>query len=248
MQWPKSKFDKAVTFILVLLNLPTIDPPTNDQPTTDHLSTDPPTHWQPTHRPTDAITTVYLKDLKIAIYSLYRIQTQLLRYKTLLRCIIFKIFDLFASIKKHSEELIMVIFFRFKLYKRMKISIRPGSFIKRHTSGTSSDNEWQQMTTSDNEWYNDWQRMTMSDNEWQRMTTSDHEWCNKWQRMTRSNKTSDNKWQQIAMSGSKWQQWYNQWKRHSTLQGMDECRHFNDKNRYITTSRDGWLQLEWLNK
>ena len=224
MQWPKSKFDKAVTFILVLLNLPTIDPPTNDQPTTDHLSTDPPTHWQPTHRPTDAITTVYLKDLKIAIYSLYRIQTQLLRYKTLLRCIIFKIFDLFASIKKHSEELIMVIFFRFKLYKRMEISIRPGSFIKRHTSGTSSDNEWQQMTTSDNEWYNDWQRMT------------------------RSNTTSDNEWQQIAMSGSKWQQWYNQWKRHSTLQGMDEYRHFNDKNRYITTSRDGWLQLEWLNK
>ena len=224
MQWPKSKFDKAVTFILVLLNLPTIDPPTNDQPTTDHLSTDPPTHWQPTHRPTDAITTVYLKDLKIAIYSLYRIQTQLLRYKTLLWCIIFKIFDLFASIKKHSEELIMVIFFRFKLYKRMEISIRPGSFIKRHTSGTSSDNEWQQMTTSDNEWYNDWQRMT------------------------RSNTTSDNEWQQIAMSGSKWQQWYNQWKRHSTLQGMDECRHFNDKNRYITTSRDGWLQLEWLNK
>ena len=224
MQWPKSKFDKAVTFILVLLNLPTINPPTNDQPTTDHLSTDPPTHWQPTHRPTDAITTVYLKDLKIAIYSLYRIQTQLLRYKTLLRCIIFKIFDLFASIKKHSEELIMVIFFRFKLYKRMEISIRPGSFIKRHTSGTSSDNEWQQMTTSDNEWYNDWQRMT------------------------RSNTTSDNEWQQIAMSGSKWQQWYNQWKRHSTLQGMDECRHFNGKNRCITTSRDGWLQLEWLNK
>ena len=224
MQWPKSKFDKAVTFILVLLNLPTIDPPTNDQPTTDHLSTDPPTHWQPTHRQTDAITTVYLKDLKIAIYSLYRIQTQLLRYKTLLWCIIFKIFDLFASIKKHSEELIMVIFFRFKLYKRMEISIRPGSFIKRHTSGTSSDNEWQQMTTSDNEWYNDWQRMT------------------------RSNTTSDNEWQQIAMSGSKWQQWYNQWKRHSTLQGMDEYRHFNDKNRYITTSRDGWLQLEWLNK
>ena len=183
-----------------------------------------PTTYPPTHRPTDTITTVYLKDLKIAIYSLYRIQTQLLRYKTLLRCIIFKIFDLFASIKKHSEELIMVIFFRFKLYKRMEISIRPGSFIKRHTSGTSSDNEWQQMTTSDNEWYNDWQRMT------------------------RSNTTSDNEWQQIAMSGSKWQQWYNQWKRHSTLQGMDECRHFNDKNRYITTSRDGWLQLEWLNK
>ena len=68
-------------------------------------------------------------------------QTQLLRYKTLLRCIIFEIFDLFSSIKKHTKELIMVIFFRFKLYKRKEIFIRPGSFIKRQTSGTSSDNE-----------------------------------------------------------------------------------------------------------
>ena len=33
------------------------------------------------------------------------------------------------------------------------------SFIKRQTSGTSSDNEWQQMTTSDNEWYIEWQRV-----------------------------------------------------------------------------------------
>ena len=32
----------------------------------------------------------------------------------------YKIFDLLASIKKHTEELIMVIF-RFKLYKRMEI-------------------------------------------------------------------------------------------------------------------------------
>ena len=29
---------------------------------------------------------------------------------------------------------------------------------------------------------------------------------------------------------------------------MDDCRAFNDKDRYTTTSRAGWLQLEWLNK
>ena len=40
------------------------------------------------------------------------------------------------------------------------------SFIKRQTSATSSDNEWQRMTTSDNEWYNEWQRITTSDNKW----------------------------------------------------------------------------------
>ena len=42
---------------------------------------------------------------------------------------------------------------------------------KKQTSGTSSDNEWQRMTTSD----------TCG-------TTSDNEWCIKWQRVT----TSDN--------------------------------------------------------
>ena len=112
------------------------------------------------------------------------------------------------------------------------------SFRKRQKSGTWSDNEWQQMTTSDNEWYN----------EWQQMTTSDNEWYNEWQKVTTSDTTSDNEWQQMAMSDSEWQQWYNEWKRHSTLQRMDDCRPFNDKNRYTTTSRDGWLQLEWLNK
>ena len=29
---------------------------------------------------------------------------------------------------------------------------------------------------------------------------------------------------------------------------MDDCHAFSDKNRYTTISRDGWLQLEWLNK
>ena len=28
-------------------------------------------------------------------------------------------------------------------------------FIKRQTSGTSSDNEWQQVTMNDDEWYNE---------------------------------------------------------------------------------------------
>ena len=107
------------------------------------------------------------------------------------------------------------------------------------TSGTTSDNEWQRVTTSDNEW----QQVITNDNEWQRV-----EWNNKWQRVAVSNTTSDNEWQQMAMSDSKWQQWYNVWKRHSTLQRMDDCRAFNEKNRYTTTSRDVWLQLEWLNK
>ena len=145
------------------------------------------------------------------------------------------------------------------------------SFINRQMSGTSSDNEWQRVTTSgttsDNKWQrvvqrvttndSEWQLVTTngttSDNEWQRVTTNDNEWQrvewnNKWQRVAVSNTTSDNEWQQMAMSDSKWQQWYNVWKRHSTLQRMDDCRAFNEKNRYTTTSRDVWLQLEWLNK
>ena len=121
---------------------------------------------------------------------------------------------------------------------------------------TINDNEWQPMaqwvttsgTASDNEWYNEWQRMTTSTtsvNEW-RVTTSG----TASDKMTASNTTSDNEWQQMAMSDNAWQQWYNEWTRHSTLQRMDDCRAviFNDKNIYTTTSRDGWLQLEWLNK
>ena len=130
-----------------------------------------------------------------------------------------------------------------------EISIKKRSFIKRQTSVTSSDNEWQRMTTRDNEWYNEWQRMTTSDSEWQRMVqrittsgaTSDKEWQRVIQRVTASDK-------QIVMSDSEWQQWYNQWKLQSTLQRMNDYRLFNDKNKYTTTSRDGWLQLEWLNK
>ena len=60
------------------------------------------------------------------------------------------------------------------------------SFVKRQTSGTSSDSEWQGMKTSDNEWYNEWQGVTTNDNEWQRVV----------QQVTKS----DNEWQQIARS------------------------------------------------
>ena len=87
------------------------------------------------------------------------------------------------------------------------------------------------MTTSDNEWYN----------EWQRMTTSDNEWYNEWQRVA----GSDNKWQLVTVSDS------------SGTTNKIGTVHFKKwiisilsmtKIRYTTTSRDGSLQLEWLNK
>ena len=116
--------------------------------------------------------------------------------------------------------------------------------------------EWQRVTTNDDEWQRVVQRVTTNDttsgNEWQRMikggTTSDNEWHNEWKRVTMSDTTSDNKWQQMTMSGSEWQQWHNELKRHSTLERMDDCHPFNNKNRYTTTSKHGWLQLKWLNK
>ena len=113
--------------------------------------------------------------------------------------------------------------------------------------------EWQRMTINDNEWYNEWQLITTS------ATTSENEWYNEWQRVTTGDNEwykSDkewfnelyNEWQQMATGNSERQQWYNEWKQHSTLQRMDDCHPFKDKNRYTTTSRDGWVQLEWLNK
>ena len=63
-----------------------------------------------------------------------------------------------------------------------EISIKKRSFIKRQTSGTSSDNEWQRVTTSG----------TTSDKEWQRVTTSDNEWYNEWQRVVQQVIKSDN--------------------------------------------------------
>ena len=63
-----------------------------------------------------------------------------------------------------------------------------GSFMKKQTSGTPSDNEGQQVTTSG----------TTSDNEWQRVTTNSNKWYNEWQRVT----TNDNKWQRVIISAN----------------------------------------------
>ena len=54
-----------------------------------------------------------------------------------------------------------------------------GSFMKRQTSDTLSDNkwynEWQRVVQQDTTRENDWQRLITNDNEWQRMTKSDNE-------------------------------------------------------------------------
>ena len=73
------------------------------------------------------------------------------------------------------------------------------SFIKRQTSGTSSDNEWQRVvqrvTTNDNEWQRVVQQVTKSDNEWQQVL----------QRVI----TSDNLWHLMKRSDNGWQFWPN---------------------------------------
>ena len=43
---------------------------------------------------------------------------------------------------------------------------------------TTSDNEWQQVTTNDNEWYDEWQQVTTSG------TIIDNDWYNEWQQGT----------------------------------------------------------------
>ena len=63
---------------------------------------------------------------------------------------------------------------------------------------------------------------TVSNNKWQRVTTNDNEW----QRVTKSGTTS---------------------KTGKFTSKMDNCNSFYNENRY-TTSRDGWLILEWLNR
>ena len=105
--------------------------------------------------------------------------------------------------------------------------------MKRQTSVTSSDNEWQwmtmigttgdskwrvvqQMTKSDNEWQRVVQRVTPGDNEWQQITTSDNEW----QRMTTSGTRNENgtvhfkEWMIAILSMIKTD---------ILLQGMDGC-------------------------
>ena len=63
-------------------------------------------------------------------------------------------------------------------------------------SGTSSDNEWQRVTTS----YTT--SGTTSGNEWQRVTTSGKTSDNEWQLVTKS----ENEWQRVTTNGNEWQQ------------------------------------------
>ena len=74
-------------------------------------------------------------------------------------------------------------------------------------------------------------------------TTNENEWYNEWQRVT----TNDNEWQQMTMNDSEWQKVVQRVKKTHLLQKMDDCNSFYNENRY-TTSRDGWLILEWLNR
>ena len=81
---------------------------------------------------------------------------------------------------------------RSQVNKQIKIVLNKSkwSFIKRQSSSTSSDNEWQRVV----------QRVTTNDNEWQRTTTSDDEW----QRVTTNGTTNDNEWQRMATSDNEW--------------------------------------------
>ena len=70
---------------------------------------------------------------------------------------------------------------------------------KRQKSGTSSDIEWQRVTTNENKWYNEWQRMTSSG------TTNGNEWFNEWQRVVQQETTNDSEWQRVTKNDNKWQ-------------------------------------------
>ena len=75
------------------------------------------------------------------------------------------------------------------------------SFIKKQTSNTESDNEWQQVqrmktfgtTSSDIKAYNERQHVTTNDSKRQQMRMSDDEW----QRVT----TGDYEYQRVTTSG-----------------------------------------------
>ena len=75
-------------------------------------------------------------------------------------------------------------------------------------------------------------KTTLWQREVQQVTTSDTS-DNEWQQVTTSGTTSDKKWQRMVMSDSELEQWYSKWKRHSALQRMDDCHHFNDKKRSL---------------
>ena len=98
------------------------------------------------------------------------------------------------------------------------------SFIKRQTSGISSDNEWQRVTTSGTTSDNEWHQMTTSDNEWKRVTTSGAKSDEEWQRVIQRVTTSDNKKQWVTASDS-------------SIQPMKTAHY---------TSKNGWLPFfQW---
>ena len=118
------------------------------------------------------------------------------------------------------------------------------------------------MATSDNEWYNEWSRMTTSGttngklySEWQRVTMNFNKWQwqqmtmsdSDWQRVVQRTTTNGNEWQQMIVSDSVWQKVVQRVKTAHLLQKMDDCIFFYNENRY-TTSSDGWLILDWLNR
>ena len=132
---------------------------------------------------------------------------------------------------------------KFNRFHNRKISFKlvwliKRSFIKRQTSGTSSDNEWQRMTTIDNEWYNEWQQMTASDNEWynewqrgvQRVTTNDNEWQRVVQQVTKSDKELYKEWQRVTTNSNEWQRVTALVQPRKTTQytsKINDCRSFN---------------------
>ena len=67
---------------------------------------------------------------------------------------------------------------------------------------TTSDNEWQRVTTSGATSDNKWQRVTTNDNEWKRMTTSGAASDKEWQRVIQRVTMSDNRWQWVTASDS----------------------------------------------
>ena len=91
------------------------------------------------------------------------------------------------------------------------------------------------MTTNGNEWYNEWQRVvhgvTTSDNEWERVAKNDNEW----QRVTASGTTNEN-------STVHFKEWL------TAILSMTKTENTTRKHDKDNTSRDGWLQLKWLNK
>ena len=82
------------------------------------------------------------------------------------------------------------------------------------TSGTVSDNEWQQLTTNDNKGYNEWQ--------------------NKWQQMVQRVTASDNASLRETTNDSKWQ-----W-----VVILDNSPFFEKKRNLITQSKENRLNYE----